>query len=164
LIPAVDAGNGEPVIWDRHGPASLPEAVAASTAFPATAPPITVDGHRYIDGALRAGTNVDLAADAAVLIVAEPAAHLFGASSAPSSEGTFIRLVPDAAAIKAFGPDMNSYVPWEPAYQAGLRQAPDGARAIRAHPVGHMTGLERMLRSEHVPKRTNVPAEILARD
>ena len=56
LIPSVDAETGEAVIWDRHGAASLPQAVAASTAFPATAPPITIDGRRYIDGALRAGT------------------------------------------------------------------------------------------------------------
>jgi len=34
LIPAVDAESWEPVIWDRHGQASLPEAMAAGTAFP----------------------------------------------------------------------------------------------------------------------------------
>ena len=33
---------------------------------PRTAPLITIDGRRYIDGALRAGTNVDLAGDAGV--------------------------------------------------------------------------------------------------
>ena len=132
LIPAVDAGSGEPVIWDRLGPASLPEAVAASTAFPATAPPITIGGRRYIDGALRDGTNIDLAADAAVLIVAEPAAHLFGPGRATAAGATVIRLVPDAAAINAFGPDLTGFATWEPAYQAGIRQAPDAAQAIRA--------------------------------
>jgi NTE family protein len=49
LIPSVNAETGEAMIWDRHGDASLPEALAASTAFPATAPPITINGHRYID-------------------------------------------------------------------------------------------------------------------
>jgi len=93
-------------------------------------PPITVGGRRYIDGALRAGANADLAASARVLIVAEPAAHIFGPSPAPA--GTVVRLAPDAAAIKAFGPDITAYDVWEPAYRAGLRQAADAAGAIRA--------------------------------
>jgi NTE family protein len=130
LIPAVDAESGEPVTWDRHGPASLPEAMAASTSFPATAPPITIGGRRYIDGALRAGANVDLAAHAGVLILAEPGAHIFGASSPASAHQAVIRLAPDDAAISAFGPDLSAYTTWEPAYQAGLRQAPDAAIVI----------------------------------
>src|SRR3984957_10044947 len=130
LIPAVDAEGGEPVIWDRHGRAPLPEAMAASTAFPGTAPPITVGGRRYIDGALRAGANADLAAGARMLIVAEPAAHLFGRSSVPAGEGTVVRLAPDAAAVKAFGPDLSAYAAWAPAYQAGLRQAADASSRV----------------------------------
>lgn len=106
LIPAVDAETGEAVIWDRHGSASLPEAVAAGIAFPATAPPITIDGRRYIDGALRAGANVDLAGDARVLIVAEPMAHMFGTDGVTAGGGVVVRLVPDAEAIEAFGPDI----------------------------------------------------------
>ncbi|NUW41473.1 patatin-like phospholipase family protein [Nonomuraea rhodomycinica] len=136
LIPAVDAETGEAVVWDRHGSASLPEAVAASTAFPATAPPITVDGRRYIDGALRNGANLDLAADARVLIVAEPMAHLHPANGVAAGEGgTVVRLAPDAAAIEAFGPDLSDRTAWGPAYQAGVRQAPDAAEALRKHIV-----------------------------
>ncbi|GAA3175353.1 patatin-like phospholipase family protein [Nonomuraea roseoviolacea] len=130
-IPAVDAETGEAVVWDRHGSASLPEAVAASTAFPATAPPITVDGRRYIDGALRNGTNLDLAADASLLIVAEPMAHMHGTNDV-AAEGV-VRLVPDAEAIEAFGPDLSDRAAWAPAYQAGLRQAPDAVKTLRAH-------------------------------
>jgi predicted acylesterase/phospholipase RssA len=88
LIPSVDAETGEEMIWDRHGAASLPEALAASTAFPATAPPITINGHRYIDGALRAGANADLAADADLMIIAEPMAHVFGTGSAAPGAGS----------------------------------------------------------------------------
>ena len=129
LIPSVDAETGEAVIWDRHGAASLPEAVAASTAFPATAPPITIDGRRYIDGALRAGTNLDLAGDARVVIVAEPMAHAYDTSSTAASTQQVVRLVPDADAIKELGPDLTA---WVPAYQAGVRQAPSAAERIRA--------------------------------
>jgi NTE family protein len=129
LIPSVDAETGEAVIWDRHGAASLPEAVAASTAFPATAPPITIGGRRYIDGALRAGTNLDLAGDARVVIVAEPMAHAYDTSSTAAGAQEVVRLVPDADAIKELGPDLTA---WVPAYQAGVRQAPSAAERIRA--------------------------------
>lgn len=127
LIPSVDLETGEAVVWDRHGAASLPEAMAAGTAFPATAPPITIAGRRYIDGALRAGTNLDLAGDAGVVIVAEPMAHL----SAGVLADDVVRLVPDAEAIEAFGPDITDRARWAPAYQAGVRQAPDEAERVR---------------------------------
>ncbi|MDN3354210.1 patatin-like phospholipase family protein [Actinomadura sp. DC4] len=127
LIPAVDAETGEAVVWDRDGAASLPQAVAASIAFPATAPPITIGGRRYIDGALRAGLNVDLAGAADLLIVAEPMAHLSGETTADERA---VRLVPDAEAIAAFGPDITDRAAWAPAYAAGVRQAPAAARQI----------------------------------
>ncbi len=131
-IPSVDAETGEAMIWDRHGIASLPEALAASTAFPATTPPITIDGRQYMDGALRAGANADLAGDADVVVIAEPMAHAFGSSGAAAGAGVVVRLVADAAAIEAFGPDVTSLATWVPAYQAGLRQAPQAARLVRA--------------------------------
>jgi NTE family protein len=132
LIPSVDAETGEAVIWDRHGAASLPQAVAASTAFPATAPPITIEGRRHIDGALRAGTNLDLAGDARVVIVAEPMAHGHGTSSTAAGAQEVVRLVPDADAIKVLGPDLTDITAWVRAYQAGVRQAPSAAERIRA--------------------------------
>ncbi len=132
LITSVDAETGEPATWDRHGAASLPGAVAASTAFPATAPPITIDGHRYIDGALRAGSNADLAGGARVVIIAKPMAHAYGTSSAPAGAREVVWLVPDADAIEAFGPDITDLTAWVPAYQAGVRKAPGAAGRIRA--------------------------------
>ena len=133
LIPSVDAEIGEAVIWDRRGAASLLQAVAASTAFPATAPPITIDGRRYIDGALRAGTNLDLAGEARVVIVAEPMAHRYGTSSSTAAGAQeVVRLVPDADAIKVLGPDLTDLTAWVPAYQAGVRQAPSAAERITA--------------------------------
>jgi NTE family protein len=132
LIPSVDAGTGKAMIWDRQGTASLAEAVAASTAFPATAPPVTVNGRRYIDGALRAGSNADLAGAADVTIIAEPAAHAFGPSSVAAGTGAVVRLIPDAKAIEVFGPDISDLASWAPAYKAGVRQAPGAAERIRS--------------------------------
>ena len=93
------------------------------------APPITIGGRRYIDGALRAGTNLDLAGDARVVIVAEPMAHAYDTSSTAAGAQEVVRLVPDADAIKELGPDLTA---WVPAYQAGVRQAPSAAERIRA--------------------------------
>ena len=87
------------------------------------------DGRRYIDGALRAGTNLDLAGDARVVIVAEPMAHAYDTSSTAAGAQEVVRLVPDADAIKELGPDLTA---WVPAYQAGVRQAPSAAERIRA--------------------------------
>jgi NTE family protein len=59
-------------------------------------------------------------------------AHVFGTGSAAPGAGAVIRLVPDADAIQAFGPDITSLATWAPAYQAGIRQAPQAARLIGA--------------------------------
>jgi NTE family protein len=146
LIPSVDAETGEAVVWDRHGAASLPEAVAAGIAFPATAPPITIGGRRYIDGAFRAGTNADLAGDAKVVIVAEPMAHLQGTNDDGAAA---VRLVPDAEAIAAFGPDIADRAAWAPAYQAGVRQAPGAVERIRA-----VWPHDRVAERRNFPRRT----------
>ena len=88
------------------------------------------------DGALRAGANADLAADADLVIIAEPMAHVFGPGSAVPGAGAVIRLIPDSDAIQAFGPDITSLATWVPAYQAGIRQAPQAARLIEACHLG----------------------------
>jgi NTE family protein len=66
------------------------------------------------------------------VIIAEPMAHVFGTDSAEPGVGAVIRLVPDSDAIQAFGPDITSFATWVPAYQAGIRQAPQAARLVGA--------------------------------
>lgn len=67
---AVDAETGEFQRWDSSTGAPLDRAVASSCAVPGIFPPITIQGRRYIDGGMRSGTNADLAAGhAKVLIV-----------------------------------------------------------------------------------------------
>ena len=63
--------------FDRTDGIPLVNAVAASTAFPGSAPPITVNRRRYLDGGLRSDTNADLVVDPRALIVIEPLAHMF---------------------------------------------------------------------------------------
>ncbi|GAA4076629.1 patatin-like phospholipase family protein [Actinomadura miaoliensis] len=137
LITAVDATTGEPVVWDRDSGVPLVHAVAASSAFPGAAPPVAIDGRRYMDGALRSGPNADLAAGARTLVVVEPMAHLFPREPldqqlATVGADTVATISPDPAAVRAFGSDMGDLAAWEPAYQAGLRQAGDVHARLRS--------------------------------
>jgi len=137
LITAVDTETGELTVWDRAGDAPLPTAIASSCALPGVAPPITVNGRRYMDGGIGSGTNADLATGADVLVVVEPLAHLFPREPlerelAKAGAGTVITINPDQAALDAFGPNMGDWAAWQPARQAGIRQATTTAERIRA--------------------------------
>ncbi|KIF00427.1 hypothetical protein PL81_40985 [Streptomyces sp. RSD-27] len=136
LITATDAETGEQEVFDRASGAPLPSAVAASTAFPGIYPPITINGRRYMDGALHSATNARLAAGARTLVVIDPQAHLFPRELlhqelAVAAAHTVVTIEPDPASIRAFGSDLNDRTAWEPAYQAGLRQAADAAEQLR---------------------------------
>ncbi|MER7463702.1 patatin-like phospholipase family protein [Streptomyces sp. NPDC097981] len=136
LITALDAETGEQEVFDRASGAPLPSAVAASTAFPGIYPPITVNGRRYMDGALQSATNARLAAGARTLVVIDPQAHLFPRELlhqelAVAGAHTAVTIEPDPASVRAFGSDLNDRTAWEPAYQAGLRQAADASEHLR---------------------------------
>ncbi|BCJ28669.1 patatin-like phospholipase family protein [Actinocatenispora sera] len=135
-VTAVDADTGEPVVWDRDSDIPLPQAVAASTAFPGVSPPIPIGGRYYLDGGLRSATNADLATDADTLVVVEPLAHLFPPEQlrqelTATRATTVVTLRPDAAAITAFGTDPYDRAVWADAYRAGKRQSIDAAERLR---------------------------------
>ncbi|MBT2450844.1 patatin-like phospholipase family protein [Streptomyces sp. ISL-43] len=136
LITAVDAVTGEPVVWDRTSGVPLVRAVAASSTFPGAEPPVTIQGRRYMDGALRSGANADLAAGARRLVVIEPLAHLFPREAleqqlAAVGAQTVVTVGPDPDAVRAFGSDLYDRANWEPAYRAGLDQATATAERLR---------------------------------
>jgi NTE family protein len=58
---AVDAETGIVKLFDRDSGVDLVDAVTASTSVPGAWPPATVDGHRYLDGAMRSPDNADYA-------------------------------------------------------------------------------------------------------
>ncbi|MCC9311332.1 patatin-like phospholipase family protein [Kitasatospora sp. RB6PN24] len=130
LIPAVAAADGEPVVWDRDCGVPLARAVAAGSAFPGTAPPVSVDGRHYLDGALRAGSNTDLAAGARRLVAIEPMAHQYPSAAAGSASA--VSVGPDEESVRAFGANPMDPAAQVPAYRAGLRQAADVAERVRA--------------------------------
>ena len=90
-----------------------------------------------MDGGIGSGTNADVATGADVLVVVEPLAHLFPRAPlerelAASGAGTVIAINPDPAALDAFGTDLGDPSAWQPARQAGIRQAASTADQVRA--------------------------------
>lgn len=72
LITAVDAGSGEPAVFDKSTGVDLVRAVSASCAVPLVWPPVVVNGRRYVDGGMRSPNNADLARGASHIIVFAP--------------------------------------------------------------------------------------------
>ncbi|MET9486296.1 patatin-like phospholipase family protein [Nocardia sp. NPDC006630] len=134
IVTALDTTTGELQTWTRTGMASLPEALASSTAVPGVFPPIPIRGHHYIDGGLRSPINADLAAGADLIVIIEPLAHLFPHSPSDSQLGgaTTLSIVPDADTLTAFGQDLFDISTLVPAYEAGVRQASDAALRLKA--------------------------------
>src|SRR5438034_641672 len=60
-ITAIDAENGEFVVFKRDSGVELVDAVAASCAVPLVYPPATIGERRFIDGGMRSAANADLA-------------------------------------------------------------------------------------------------------
>lgn len=85
LITAVDAGTGEPVVFDRDSGIDLVDAVAASCS---SGLPYRIGDRRYIDGGYRANAeNADLAAGFGRVLVLSP---FGGRSLTPASWGTHL--------------------------------------------------------------------------
>lgn len=60
---AVNADTGFAHAWSAEDGIPVPVGVACSTAAPGVAPPVTVAGAAWVDGAVRSATNADLVVD-----------------------------------------------------------------------------------------------------
>ncbi|MEU6976907.1 MULTISPECIES: patatin-like phospholipase family protein [unclassified Streptomyces] len=129
LIPAVDAESGDPVVWDTGAGVPLAHAVAASSAFPGVESPVAIGDRRYLDGALRAGTNTDLAGEARTMVIVAPLAHR---RPQPTPDGAHL-LAPDAAAVRILDAEGTGPEAWTAAFQAGEAQAGAAAEKLRPH-------------------------------
>jgi NTE family protein len=133
-IVVVDAHTGEPVVFDRHSGVDLADAVAASCANGFGVAPHTIGDRRYIDGGYRSVENADLAAGYERVLVLSP---LGGRSRAPPEWGVHLAaqvdqlraggsrveaILPDAAALKAFGVNMMDLSARPPSARAGYDQ------------------------------------------
>jgi NTE family protein len=98
------------MVFRRDSGVALVDAVAASSAFPGIWPPVTIGGHRYMDGAVRSPTNADLAAGCDRVLVLTPSSadspQPFGSLEEEIKllEPAEVRVVyADAASLTAFG-------------------------------------------------------------
>ncbi len=143
LLTAVDAESGAFRVWDRDSGADIRRAVASSCAVPGLFPPVTIDGHRYVDGGVRSGTSADLAAGCeAVLIVAPIGARSEGLdplarrqaqaeAEALRAAGSRVELVfPDATALEAIGINRMDPTRRRRAAEAGVRQGQELAARL----------------------------------
>ena len=71
-MTAVDAHSGALTVFTKESGVDLADAVAASCAVPGVWPPVTIGGHRYVDGGVRLGSNADLAVGCERVLVITP--------------------------------------------------------------------------------------------
>ena len=134
LITAVDAGTGEPVVFDRHSGVDLVDAVAASTANGFGVPPYRIGDRRYIDGGYRRNENADLAAGYRRVLVLSPfggrsrhpvewGMHLAAQADELRAGGSNVETIfPDDNSLNAFGVNMMDPSTRPPAARAGYEQ------------------------------------------
>ncbi|MBF6237646.1 patatin-like phospholipase family protein [Nocardia otitidiscaviarum] len=134
-VVVVEAESGERQVWSSGSGVPLATAISASHALPGAFPPVVVDGRYYIDGGVGSATNADIAADADVVVVIEPLAHMVSRdllhSELAHASGTVVRFGPDAAMIDVFRTyAANPLASWPEAFREGVRQADSLARQL----------------------------------
>ncbi|HSP09582.1 MAG TPA: patatin-like phospholipase family protein [Candidatus Dormibacteraeota bacterium] len=139
LVTAVDAETGEPRVFDRDSGVALRDAVAASCAVPIVWPPITIQGHRYIDGGVRSIANADLAAGcdrvvvlAPVTVALRPSGRIAHQLSSLGREVRSVIVSPDAESRTAIGRNVLDPAQRAASARAGLRQAAAVAAVVEA--------------------------------
>ena len=129
---SVEAADGSLRVWSGSSGVSLAVAVASSCALPGVFAPVTIDGHRYIDGGVRSVTNADLARGCKIALVLAPTMGpndalaksftrpLNGELRTLRDSGCKVELiVPDDASLKAFGATLGDETHRAPAVNAG---------------------------------------------
>jgi NTE family protein len=135
-VTAVDTADGKFVAFDRDSGVPLVRAVASSCAVPLVWPPVTIDGHRYMDGGMRSAANVDLAAGYSRVVVVAPLTRAASAAATPQAQAArlgvpSIVVSPSADALAAIGPNLLDPARRRPAAEAGLAQAASVVDAVR---------------------------------
>jgi NTE family protein len=141
LIVAVDTGTGEEYIMDRTSGVPLVDAVTASCAVPGIWPPVTIAGHRYMDGGVRSATNADLAHGYERILILNPLganANLLGAGfdtevAALEQAGSQVLVIAaDAASTTAIGLNPLDPATRQPSALAGRAQGGEYATQVAA--------------------------------
>ena len=128
VVTAVDAATGKFRTFDRDSGVPLLHAVAASCAVPGVYPPVTVDGHRYVDGGIRSAANADLAAGHESVVVLAPIPRGIGPVAGVDAQvrglGARVAVVsPDETSRTAIGRNVLDYAARAASARAGRAQA-----------------------------------------
>ncbi|MFQ1000540.1 patatin-like phospholipase family protein [Modestobacter sp. SSW1-42] len=128
VVTAVDADSGEFTTFTRSSGVELVAAVGASCAVPGVYPPVTIDGHRYMDGGMRSPANADLAARCDRVVVIAPLPRGAGPMTGVDAQvaglaGRVAVVSPDRASRAAIGRNVLDPAARGPAARAGRAQA-----------------------------------------
>ena len=136
-IAAIDAENGELVVFKRDSGVDLVDAVAASCAVPLVYPPATIGARRFIDGGMRSASNADLARGFDPIVALTPVGVALRRSRTAQGQieslGNDIRSLvvkADAHARKAMGTQFLDPALRAASARAGWTQATSVARAV----------------------------------
>lgn len=114
VVTAIDIADGSRLAMDRTTGVPLARALAATSAIGGLLPPITIDGHRYMDGGTGSQTNADLTTGIEEVLVLAPSdrGSLAGEIEALAASGSEVRVIrPSPSAIAALGQDLGRMDP-----------------------------------------------------
>ena len=139
-VTAVNADDGAFTVFDASSGVELALAVAASCTVPGAWPPVSINGHPYMDGGMRSAVNADVATgcDKVLVLSCGPEApeSPFGPTLPQSMEhlsgraGTFL-IEANEASLAAFGTNMLLESTRRPSAAAGLEQGKAVADAVK---------------------------------
>jgi NTE family protein len=142
-IVAMDYDSGERVVFGRDGSpeAELADAVTASCSIPAWCEPVTIGGHRYIDGGTWSATSADLLASLGLdeVVVLAPMASFaydrprtaFGRIERSIRRSTTKRLFREATKLRTAGARVTMLGPGPEDLQAIGVNMMDASRRLR---------------------------------
>jgi NTE family protein len=143
---SVEAADGSLRLWNGSSGVPLALAVASSCALPGIFTPVTINGHRYMDGGVRSVTNADLARGCKTALVLAPTMGsddalaksftrpLNGELQTLRDSGCEVELiVPDTASLKAFGAKLGDESHRAPAVNAGRIEGRNKANEVANH-------------------------------
>ena len=137
VLTAVDAETGQWLTFDKDSAISLVDATAASCAVPGVWPPVSANGHRYVDGGVRSFTNADLAAGhdrvliVVPLVLMDEQRALLAEEMTQLAPGAILVAEADEASAEAIGPNPLDPAARAAAARAGRRQGTELAETVR---------------------------------
>jgi NTE family protein len=136
---SVDAGDGSLKLWDESSRVPLALAVASSCALPGFFLPVTIAGHRYMDGGARSATNADLARGCRTAIVMAPTSGI----DHPLAKVSVARLDRELEILRDSGCNAAVIVPDLASVNAFKRSGAESERNSAALETGRAEGRNR---------------------